>query len=78
MIIRCLKCHSPIFGGSCLCKSNVVRCPDCGGDGRKKVIEFLEDVEGYMGYILKPYKGECSVCGGVGRVTVIYRRFNGG
>jgi hypothetical protein len=56
----------------------VVRCPDCGGDGRRKSIELLEDNEGFMGYILKTQKGLCPICQGVGRVSVIYRRYNGG
>lgn len=74
MIVRCAVCHSPIFGGSCRCGKNVVRCPDCDGTGRQKVIELLSDQDGYMGYILKPTAEICSVCGGCGRVSVTYSR----
>jgi RecJ-like exonuclease len=78
MINRCLKCHSPIFGGSCLCGKNAIRCPDCGGDGIRKEIELLEDSWGYMGYMAQSKIGSCPICGGVGQVSVVYRRINGG
>lgn len=72
MIIRCLACHSPILHNGCLCGEKIIRCPDCGGDGRQKIIEFLEDGEGYMGYMLLPCAGKCETCGGIGRVKVSY------
>ena len=78
MIIRCHSCNSPIFGNTCLCKKRVIRCPDCGGDGRRKRIELLDDADGFQGYILKTQKGLCPTCGGEGWVSVVYRRFNGG
>ena len=77
MISRCLLCHSPIFNGSCLCGQNVTRCPDCDGDGRKKTIELLEDQDGYMGYVRHPQKEYCPLCGGLGRVTIAYKRVIG-
>ena len=74
MSVRCAECSSPIFGGNCLCGKNIVRCPDCSGDGRRKVIELLEDEHGYLGFVLKPVKGFCGTCGGYGRVSVSYSR----
>jgi len=76
MISRCLECHSPILS-SCRCGLNVVRCPLCGGDGRNKTLELLEDSGGYMGYMLKPQAGRCEVCGGIGRVGVQYKQLGG-
>lgn len=72
MIARCLECGSPIFRNHCSCGRTVVRCPDCGGDGRQKSIELLTDAEGFMGYILKPIAKPCETCGGFGKTSVQY------
>jgi len=72
MILRCLACNSPIFGGSCLCKQSVVRCPDCEGDGKKKSIELLTG-DAYWGYIRKTQRERCPVCLGKGKVRVMYK-----
>lgn len=76
MIDRCLACHSPIFHNSCLCGKNVVRCPDCTGDGRHKILELLEDTDGFLGWVLHPQKQLCSTCGGVGKVGVTYNKLD--
>jgi len=74
MIICCRRCHSPIFHGPCLCGQSVMRCPDCGGDGRQKMLELMDDDEGYLGYVLKTQKEVCETCGGNGEVSVYYHK----